>query len=39
MDLPHYGFETFDEVTALLARWLDANAVPAAQEPARAADE
>lgn len=40
-DLPHFGFETFDEATALLARWLDARGGTAApmQEPARAVDE
>jgi 2,3-diketo-5-methylthio-1-phosphopentane phosphatase len=38
-DLPHYGFETFDEATALLARWLDAHGEAAAREPARARDE
>jgi 2,3-diketo-5-methylthio-1-phosphopentane phosphatase len=39
-DLPHYGFETFEEATALLTRWLDARGAAAAvQQPARACDE
>jgi 2,3-diketo-5-methylthio-1-phosphopentane phosphatase len=43
-DLPHYGFDSFEEATALLARWLDARAVAEApgampQQPARAGDE
>jgi 2-hydroxy-3-keto-5-methylthiopentenyl-1-phosphate phosphatase len=37
--LPHYGFETFDEATALLARWLDGQGTTAAIEPARAGGE
>jgi 2-hydroxy-3-keto-5-methylthiopentenyl-1-phosphate phosphatase len=39
MDLPHYGFETFDEATALLARWLDARGGAEEQESVRAGDE
>jgi 2,3-diketo-5-methylthio-1-phosphopentane phosphatase len=39
MDLPHYGFETFDEATLLLARWLDRRGAADLQEPARAGDE
>jgi len=38
-DLPHYGFETFDEAAALLARWLDARGAAVAREGARAGDE
>jgi 2-hydroxy-3-keto-5-methylthiopentenyl-1-phosphate phosphatase len=38
-DLPHYGFETFDEAAALLARWLDGRGAEAAHEGARAGDE
>jgi 2,3-diketo-5-methylthio-1-phosphopentane phosphatase len=38
-DLPHCGFDTFEEATALLARWLAARGETAAQEPARAGDE
>jgi len=39
-DLPHCGFETFEEAVALLARWLDARgAMAPVQEPARAGDE
>jgi 2,3-diketo-5-methylthio-1-phosphopentane phosphatase len=38
-DLPHYGFDTFDEATALLARWLDGRGTAMAQEPARAGEE
>jgi 2,3-diketo-5-methylthio-1-phosphopentane phosphatase len=38
-DLPHYGFETFDEATALLARWLDGQGTAPAIEPARAGGE
>ncbi|MFZ1102098.1 MAG: MtnX-like HAD-IB family phosphatase [Hyphomicrobiaceae bacterium] len=41
-DLPHYAFDTFEEATALLARWLDARGAAAAmpvQEPVRAGDE
>ena len=38
-DLPHYGFETFDEAAALLARWLDARGAPTAHEGVRAGDE
>lgn len=43
-DLPHYAFDTFEEATVLLARWLDGRAVvevPAAmrQTPARLGDE
>jgi 2-hydroxy-3-keto-5-methylthiopentenyl-1-phosphate phosphatase len=37
-DLPHYGFETFEEVAALLAQWLDARGTVATQEPARAGE-
>ncbi len=38
-DLPHYGFENFDEAAALLARWLDARGAETAHEGARAGDE
>ena len=38
-DLPHYGFETFDEATALLARWLDGRGATSAHEPVRAGGE
>jgi 2,3-diketo-5-methylthio-1-phosphopentane phosphatase len=38
-DLPHYGFDSFDEATALLARWLDGRGAAMAQEPARAGEE
>jgi 2-hydroxy-3-keto-5-methylthiopentenyl-1-phosphate phosphatase len=38
-ELPHYGFETFDEAAALLARWLDARGAASAHEGARAGDE
>ena len=40
-DLPHYAFETFEEATALLARWLDARGETVAlpQEPAQVRDE
>ncbi len=38
-DLPHYGFETFHEAAALLARWLDARGAATAHEGARAGDE
>jgi 2-hydroxy-3-keto-5-methylthiopentenyl-1-phosphate phosphatase len=38
-DLPHYGFENFDEAAALLARWLDARGATTAHEEARAGDE
>jgi 2-hydroxy-3-keto-5-methylthiopentenyl-1-phosphate phosphatase len=40
-DLPHYEFDTFEEATALLARWLDARgtAVAMSHESARAGDE
>jgi 2-hydroxy-3-keto-5-methylthiopentenyl-1-phosphate phosphatase len=38
-DLPHYGFETFEEATALLARWLDARDSMDAQEAAQAGEE
>jgi 2-hydroxy-3-keto-5-methylthiopentenyl-1-phosphate phosphatase len=39
VDLPHYGFENFDEAAALLARWLDARGAATAHESARARDE
>ena len=40
-DLPHFGFERFDEAAALLARWLAARSGTTApmQEPVRAVDE
>jgi 2-hydroxy-3-keto-5-methylthiopentenyl-1-phosphate phosphatase len=38
-DLPHYGFETFDEATGLLARWLDARGGAEEQDSVRAGDE
>jgi 2-hydroxy-3-keto-5-methylthiopentenyl-1-phosphate phosphatase len=40
-DLPHYGFDSFEEATALLARWLDRRRVAVAlpQQPARTGDE
>jgi 2,3-diketo-5-methylthio-1-phosphopentane phosphatase len=38
-DLPHYGFENFDEAAALLARWLDARGAGMAHEGAWAGDE
>jgi 2,3-diketo-5-methylthio-1-phosphopentane phosphatase len=40
-DLPHCGFDSFEEATALLARWLDAReaAVAVPQRPAQVADE
>jgi 2,3-diketo-5-methylthio-1-phosphopentane phosphatase len=38
-DLAHYAFDTFDEASTLLARWLDARGATPAQEPARAGDE
>jgi 2-hydroxy-3-keto-5-methylthiopentenyl-1-phosphate phosphatase len=40
-DLPHYAFETFEEATALLARWLEGRgaAVAQLQQQARACDE
>jgi 2,3-diketo-5-methylthio-1-phosphopentane phosphatase len=38
-DLPHYGFETFDEATVIVARWLDARGETAVQESAGAGDK
>jgi 2,3-diketo-5-methylthio-1-phosphopentane phosphatase len=38
-DLPHYGFENFDEAAALLSRWLDARGAATAHEGAWAGDE
>jgi 2-hydroxy-3-keto-5-methylthiopentenyl-1-phosphate phosphatase len=40
-DLPHYAFETFEEATALLARWLDGRGAETAmpQQPAQAGDK
>lgn len=38
-DLPHYGFENFDEAGALLARWLDARGAATAREGARAGED
>jgi len=38
-DLPHYGFENFDEAAALLARWLDARGATMAREGARAGED
>jgi 2-hydroxy-3-keto-5-methylthiopentenyl-1-phosphate phosphatase len=38
-DLPHYGFENFDEAAALLAGWLDARGAATAREGARAGED
>jgi 2-hydroxy-3-keto-5-methylthiopentenyl-1-phosphate phosphatase len=40
-DLPHYGFDTFEEATTLLAKWLAARGKTAAptQAPAHAGEE
>ncbi|MBO0763584.1 MAG: MtnX-like HAD-IB family phosphatase [Hyphomicrobiaceae bacterium] len=38
-DLPHYAFETFEEATALLARWVDGRGAATAHEPACRGEE